>query len=134
MMPPARTEVLRQVTLEFAGKLEAAAGHDLCHSISALSGVQKVEYGEERIFIEYEFPACSYDQIWVLVNGLPQHRTWKIRGELRAFMEKNERQHLQFPQCWQHYVRDVYVHYHDLGPMHNGVSHKHLWRRHQYKH
>ncbi len=105
----------------------------LTNRILALESVTGLKMEGRQMEVEYEFPGCSYMDIWTEVeaSSLVKHFSFFpcLLQEMRANAEFNERQHLENRKDWFRYTRDIYVHHHLARQQ--VASHKHLWRRHQ---
>ncbi len=101
--------------------------------ILVLESVTGLKIEGRQMEVEYQFPGCSYMDIWreIEASSLAEHFSFlsRLAQEMGANAEFNEQQHREHRSDWFSYTRDIYVHHHLARQ--RVASHKHLWRRHQ---
>ena len=101
--------------------------------ILALESVTGLKMRGRQMEVEYQFPGCTYMDIWkeIETSSLARHFSLfsRLAQEMKANAEFNEQQHREHRTDWFSYTRDIYVHHHLARQQ--VASHKHLWRRHQ---
>ena len=125
----------RSRKLAFPGHAESAEMESLRNKILALDGVTGVKLESGEMKVDYQFPACTYLEIWNETELSPLLKTlpwWRSMAEsMKAHAEFNERHHREQNPDWFKYTRDIYLHHHLEKRQKQIESHKHLWRRHQ---
>jgi len=102
-----------------------------------LEGTTRVEVGETKMTVEYEFPTSSFDDLWQVIGQQVRPDCLTLPARLRhclaAFAEQNEKDHLLYPRHWHTYTQDIYVQYFDNGQSGKSETREQLWRRYRKK-
>ena len=128
-------EQYRHLRIKLAVALDTGVAEQLNAALLALEGVEQLSIADATLDIEYAFPRTCIAEVTAGLAGFSREAGLKLpvgwRLRLRAFMEENERAHIQGAGDWYSYSRDIYLHYHALEEARQPNPHQQLWRRHQ---
>lgn len=127
------TPAIRSIRLRFRSTPDATLETGVSDALALLTPHPDFRLDGQTLYIDYAFPALTAVEIWgALQQGAAPAQlttTSRLRCQLRAFMEENERDRMSLPHGWQHHVREVYAHYFERRRGKGGDARRQQWRK-----